>query len=201
MLVIKGIRIYLKKVKSMKKEIIEWIKSFGIAIVLALAISSFIGGTKVFGNSMNPTLEDGDFLMTYNINGKVKKGDIVVLKTDLEVNEDDVAGLNTLAKWRVGKYKKLIKRVIAVEGDSIIVKNGSVIVNNVRLDEEYINGSVTPGNIRIDKIPKGKVFVMGDNRTNSLDSRSNIIGLVDKEDIIGKAIMRIYPFSHIGIVE
>lgn len=185
----------------MKKEIIEWIKALGFAIVLALAINSFIGGTKVFGNSMNPTLEDGDFLITYNIKGKIKRGDIVVLKTDLEIDENDVAGLNTIAKLRIGKYKKLIKRVIAVEGDSIVVKDGNVIVNNVKLDEEYINGSITPGNVRIDKIPEGKVFVMGDNRTNSLDSRYNIIGLVDREDIVGKAIMRIYPFSHIGIVE
>jgi len=190
-----------KKVKDMKREIIEWIKAFGFAVVLAVIINSFIGGTKVFGNSMNPTLKDGDFLITYNLHGKIKKGDIVVLKTDLEIDESDVAGLNSIARWRIGKHKKLIKRVIAVEGDSIIVKNGSVIVNNVKLDEEYINGSITPGNVKIDKIPEGKVFVMGDNRTNSLDSRNNIIGLVDEEDIIGKAIMRIYPFSSIGIVE
>lgn len=185
----------------MKNEIIEWIKALGFAVVLGLVITSFIGGTKVFGNSMNPTLKDGDFLVTYNFGNKVNRGDIVVLKTDLEINEHDVAGLNAVAKWRLGKYKKLIKRVIAIEGDSIIVRNGNVILNGSVLEEEYINGSTTPGNVNIDKIPEGKVFVMGDNRTNSLDSRSNAIGLVDKEDIIGKAIIRVYPFSHIGLVE
>lgn len=185
----------------MKKEIIEWIKALGFAIVLGFIITSFIGGTKVFGNSMNPTLRDGDFLITYNVSRKINRGDIVVLKTDLEIDEKDVAGLNAITKWKIGKYKKLIKRVIAVEGDSIIVRKGNVIVNGVMLEEKYINGSITPGNVNIDKIPEGKVFVMGDNRTNSLDSRSNDIGLVNKEDIVGKAIMRVYPFSHIGILE
>lgn len=185
----------------MKKEIIEWIKALGFAIVLGVIITSFIGGTKVFGNSMNPTLRDGDFLITYNFSGKINRGDIVVLKTDLEIEENDVAGLNAITKLRIGKYKKLIKRVIAVEGDSLVVRNGRVILNGVTLDEKYINGGTTPGNVSIEKIPEGKVFVMGDNRTNSLDSRSNAIGLVDKEDIVGKAIMRIYPFSHIGLVE
>lgn len=185
----------------MKKEIIEWIKALGFALVLGFIISSFIGGTKVFGNSMSPTLKDGDFLVTYNISGKINRGDIVILDTGLEIEESDVAGLNAISKWKIGKYKKLIKRVIAVEGDSIIVKNGSVIVNNIKLDEEYINGSITPGDVIIDKIPEGKVFVMGDNRTNSLDSRSKTIGLIDKEDIIGRAIIKVYPFSEIGPVE
>ncbi|NLX63118.1 MAG: signal peptidase I [Tissierellia bacterium] len=185
----------------MKKEIIEWVKALGFALVLGLVITTFIGGTKVSGNSMNPTLQDGDFLITYNFINKINRGDVVVVKTDLEINEKDIANLNILNRWRVGKYKKLIKRIIAVEGDSIVIKDGNVILNGVLLDEKYINGNNTPGNISIDEIPEGKVFVMGDNRINSLDSRSKEIGLIDEEDIIGKAIIRVYPFSHIGIVE
>lgn len=185
----------------MKNEIIEWIKALGFAIVLGVIITSFIGGTKVFGNSMHPTLKDGDFLVTYNFNRKINRGDIVVLKTDIEIKESDVVGLNPITRWKMGKYKKLIKRVIAIEGDSIVVRDGDVILNGVKLDEEYINGNTTPGDVSIDKIPEGKIFVMGDNRTNSLDSRSKHIGLVNEEDIVGKAVMRVYPLSQIGLVE
>ena len=98
----------------------------------------------------------------------------------------------------MGKTKSLIKRVIAVEGDSIEITNGEVFLNGEKLEENYINGSDTFGDIIIEKIPKGKVFVMGDNRGNSLDSRDSQIGLVDTKDIKGKAILKIYPFSKMG---
>ncbi len=181
----------------MKKEILEWIKAILLALVLAFAITSFVSGTKVHGTSMNPTLEHEDFLIVFK-NKNIKPGDIVIVDTNLEISERDLEGLNPITKLKMGKTKSLIKRVIAVEGDSIEITNGEVFLNGEKLEENYINGSDTFGDIIIEKIPKGKVFVMGDNRGNSLDSRDSQIGLVDTKDIKGKAILKIYPFSKMG---
>ena len=181
----------------MKKEILEWIKAILLALVLAFAITSFVSGTKVHGTSMNPTLEHEDFLIVFK-NKNIKPGDIVIVDTNLEISERDLEGLNPITKLKMGKTKSLIKRVIAVEGDSIEITNGEVFLNGEKLEENYINGSDTFGDIIIEKIPKGKVFVMGDNRGNSLDSRDSQIGLVDTKDIKRKAILKIYPFSKIG---
>lgn len=183
----------------MKNEILDWIKSIVIALLLGFAITTFIGSTSVYGNSMNPTLSHGDFLILYN-SSNVERGDIVILQTDIEIDSQELSSLNPIARWRAGKYKKLVKRVIATEGDSLIIQDGKVILNGQELNEDYINGNSTPGNVSIEKIPEGKVFVMGDNRGNSLDSRSSEIGLVDKEDIIGKAILRLYPLSKLEII-
>lgn len=184
----------------MKKEIMEWIKSIGIALVVAFVITQFVGGTRVYGDSMNPTLIDGEFLITRN-NNKVSRGDIVIIQTNLEIDSEDLAQFNALGRLKAGKYKKLIKRVVAVEGDSLIINDGVVFLNDQQLDERYINGYETPGDITIERIPEGKVFVMGDNRGNSLDSRSSILGLVDVDDILGRAIMRVYPFTKLGIID
>ncbi len=184
----------------MKKEIIEWIKSIGIALLLGFVISSFVKGTKVYGTSMNPTLVQDDFLIAFN-DKNVNHGDIIIAKTRLEVTSRDLEGLNPINRWQIGKTKKVIKRVIATEGDSLIIKDGKVILNGKELKEDYIKGDETFGDMVIEKIPKGKIFVMGDNRGNSLDSRDGRIGLIDEKDVMGKAILRIYPFSKFGVLK
>lgn len=184
----------------MKREIMEWIKSIGVALLLGFIITSFLGGTKVHGSSMNPTLVQDDLLVTFN-SRKINRGDIIIAKTNLEITPEDLVGLNTISRWKIGKTKKVIKRVVAIEGDSLIIENGKVILNGQELKESYIKGSETFGDIFIENIPNGKVFVMGDNRDNSLDSRDGRIGLVDIDDILGKAIIRLYPFSKIGSIK
>lgn len=181
----------------MKSEIIEWIKSLGMALIIALIATHFIGATKVSGMSMKPTLGENDFLITRN-SKKVNRGDVIIAKTNLEFRPEELLGLNPISKWKMGKTKKVIKRVIAVEGDSLIIENGKVILNNEELKESYILENNTPGSINIGEIPKDSIFVMGDNRNNSLDSRDQQIGLVYLEDVLGKAILRLYPFSEIG---
>lgn len=184
----------------MKKEIIEWIKSLLLALVLGFIITSFVRGTRVYGSSMVPTLRHKDFLIVLNIKN-IERGDIVVVKTDLEMEPKDLSDLNFINKWNIGKTKFLVKRVIAVEGDSLTINDGKVFLNGQELKEQYINGNETFGNIAIDEIPEGKIFVMGDNRGNSLDSRDERLGLVDIKDISGKVIFRVFPFSKIGTLK
>ena len=100
-----------------------------------------------------------------------------------------------------GRKKELVKRVIGVPGDHLKIKDSKVYINGKLLNEvSYIHDNYTEGDIDM-VIPKGKVFAMGDNREVSLDSRYKEVGLVDEENIKGKVILRVFPFTDIGIFE
>lgn len=162
--------------------IYEWLDSFVFAIILILLIFVFaVRVVGVNGDSMNPTLNDGDWLTVSAINIDYERGDIVVITQPNALNEP------------------LIKRVIAVGGDTVDIdfNTNEVIVNGEVLDEPYIKA---PTSSRGDfsqpiRIPEGYVFVMGDNRNNSLDSRFNSIGIIDERYILGVANVRLYPFG------
>lgn len=173
---------------KLKKEIIDWIKTIGISLVLAFLIVQVVKPTIVSGESMYPTLNNRDYLILNRLSykfGDIKKGDIIVFKTDLKQDN--------------GKDKDLIKRVIATGGDHLVIKDSKVYVNDKLLNEPYIDNAYTSGDIDI-VIPKGKVFVMGDNRENSKDSRSEDVGLVDENDILGEVMVRLFPLNKIGSV-
>lgn len=159
----------------MKEDIREFIQSVLLGFVLAIVLSQFIKPVKVVGHSMEDTLFDGQrlfiFRQAYVGNKKPEPNDIVVAK----VNSYD------------GELKKIIKRVIAVEGQSIKIDGSDVYVDGKKINETYIKEVMNPEwDIDIDKIPEGKLFIMGDNRNNSGDSRE--IGLIDESDIYGKVI-------------
>ena len=97
-----------------------------------------------------------------------------------------------------GGTKLLIKRIIGLPGDTITIENGKVILNGVELQEDYTLEDETPGYLVDFEVPEGQFFVMGDNRRVSIDSRSEEVGCVDEEQIVGKAFVRLYPFSEIG---
>lgn len=166
----------------------DWANAFMVALIVVVLLLTFVfRQVTVKGDSMNDTLKSGDRLILSSFMYTPKYGDIVVVTHGN--NYDD----------------PIIKRVIATEGQSLSINydTGEVSVDGVILDETYIKGET----IRLrhpleipDKIPEGYVFVMGDNRENSLDSRSTQIGLIPVENIIGKAEFRIYPASSIGSV-
>lgn len=173
----------------MKEEIIEWIKTIILSLVIALVITTFVKPTIVKNYSMSPTLEENDFLIINRFLYKrstPKKGDIVVFQSNLKTD--------------TGEDKLLIKRVIAVPGDHILIREGKVYINGKLLEEDYIPGVYTDGFVDI-TIPEEKVFVMGDNRGNSLDSRDSHLGLIDYDVIMGKAFVRLFPFNKIGLLK
>lgn len=174
---------------KLKKELLEWIKTIGFAFVLAFIITQFIRPTIVEGQSMYPTLDNKDYLIINRISYKFKepsRGDIIVFSTDLkQVN---------------GENKDLVKRIIGVGGDHLKIEDSKVYVNDKLIDEPYIADNYTDGNIDI-IIPEGKLFAMGDNRENSKDSRMSDVGLVSENDVMGKVMIRLFPFNKIGTVK
>ena len=168
-------------------ELIEWVESFVFAIFMVILVLTFIVRVvEVEGPSMEDTLHDGDRLLLTHFNYTPERGDIVVLNSS-------------------GLDETIIKRVIAVEGDTISIDftSGTVTLNGEVLKEDYIKEITLRREGRdIDnlKIGEGQVFVMGDNRNHSTDSRSEAVGVVNTDDILGKAVFRIYPVDNIGKV-
>ena len=180
----------VNQTQSVKNSIIEWVKVFGLAIVLAFVITLFIKPTLVSGDSMLPTLHENDYLIINKIGYKIgepKNGDVIVFKSDLEKND--------------GTTKDLVKRIIGVAGDKVVIKDGKVYLNDKLLDETYLSeGMDTTGDVDIE-VPEGKLFVLGDNREVSLDSRYEQVGLVDVNDVEGKVLVRLYPFNDISLIK
>lgn len=173
-----------------KSEIMEWIKSIGLAIVIALLIKTFVFNTTyVLGNSMLPTLHEKDRLIANIVPlyfSGPKHGDIVLL------DAPDV------------ENKKYIKRVIGLPGDQVDIIDGKVYLNGEELEENYIeDGSYTHAyDINSWKVEEGYVFVLGDNRLEGQSKDSRYFGPVDKKTLKGITKYRYFPFdSRIGSID
>ena len=159
----------------------------GAVLVVFLIFALVFRAVGVDGNSMKPTLHDGDWVAVAGAVTKFDRGDIVI------VNQP----------WK--RNVPIIKRVIAVGGDTVYIdfNSSEVYVNGVMLDEPYIS---EPTTLSYDvqfplTVDEGKLFVMGDNRNDSVDSRSSDIGLIDERYVLGKALVRIYPAEDWDIYE
>ena len=171
-----------KAPRSVRSDIYDWLQCIVMAIVICVLFFSFIVRlVDVVGSSMYPTLEDGDKIIVSNLFYTPKQGDIVVFRKD-EYREEP-----------------LVKRIIAVEGQTVDIdfERGIVYVDGEPLDEPYIAEPATdPENfIGPVEVPEGCIFVMGDNRNGSTDSRFGSLGMVDTDYVLGRAVCVVFPFS------
>ena len=177
--------------KSVGKEIFEWVQAIVVAFVVAMFIRSFVFTMVVVdGPSMEPTFEHGQRLVVTRYDKSYKSGDVIVFRPE---NSPETP---------------YIKRVIATEGQTVSFdfENGFVMIDGEIIDEPYIkdvirNGyffSFNPYTKPEIVVEEETLFVMGDNRNNSKDSRDSEVGLVREDAVIGKAVFRWWPLDKIG---
>jgi signal peptidase I len=181
-----------------------------VALTVAVLIKTFlIQPFYIPTESMLPTIEVNDRVMVSKLSyrfGQPQRGDIVVFLSPLNYDPDsesilDKVGRNVLEAVgiRTASADDLIKRVVAVEGDTVEVKEGSLFVNGEQVAEPYVLEQGVMPDFAAQEVPQGSVFVMGDNRRISYDSR--VFGAIPLDYVLGKAVIRIWPPSRFGAVD
>ncbi len=174
--------------KDIKNTIKEWVITLLIFIIAFAFIRTFIGQPVVTnGESMSPTLVHGDMIFVEKVSylfKDPKQGDIIVFP------------------YPADPSKEYIKRIIGVPGDEIDLVNNDFFVNGKRLDDPFAVDIVPLGDVQFPlTVGEGQYFVLGDNRIVSHDSRHSEVGLIDEDDIVGKAFFKFYPFNRIGFIK
>ncbi len=176
----------LPKDQQLRLDLYDWIQSLMVALVICIALFIFVVRViDVSGSSMWPTLKNGDKMIVSNLFYKPKYGDVIVFKTD-----------------RYDPNKALVKRVIATEGQEVSLDfdRGVVYIDGSPIEEDYIAELTTTklDFIGPQTVPEGCIFVMGDNRNASTDSRKKEIGMVDERMILGRAYYVAFPTGDMG---
>jgi len=191
-------------------EFCDMVESVLFSIFTVILIFTFLFKVaSVIGSSMVPTLEEGDKLIVssafYN---QPKQSDVVIINSEnahLLVDSDSDGQVDDVETSN-GLQKTIVKRVIAVAGQTVDIdfENGNVYIDGEIINEPYINNLTTNDEYAFQypiTIPEGYIFVLGDNRNISKDSRHPEIGLVDIDDVIGKVVLRISPLEKFGLVD
>jgi signal peptidase I len=195
---------------SLFHDIMDMIETAIFAVFIVGMIFTFLFRQAVVeGDSMRMTLIDGERLIISNLFYKPERLDIVVIDNTfghIFSDEEETEVVENVGLNLDGSVKYIVKRVIATAGQKLDIdfKTGTVYVDDKALVEEYVNGDWHNNEGAFDYpivIPEGYIFVMGDNRSRSSDSRNPKIGLVKTEDVIGKVVFRILPFSKFGTID
>ena len=177
------------KEKSTMREVISMLIYIAIVLALTFLVVRYVGQrTQVSGDSMYPTLHNGDNLIVDKLSYRFKdpeRFDIIVFPYQYK---DDTY---------------YIKRIIGLPGETVQITDGTIYINGNVLDENYGREKMVSSGLALDEIQLGddEYFVLGDNRNASSDSREPDVGNIHKDDIIGRAFIRIWPFSRFGILK
>lgn len=169
--------------RDIKEFIIDSLKYIGVIAIFLIIAIFVVSFQQVVGPSMSGTLEEGDVLIISKLNYKIgdpKRGEIVTLEQDEKI---------------------MVKRIIGLPGEYIEYKDNKLYIDGEAYDDTFSNSKTDDfklEDIGLKKIPKDCYFVLGDNRSDSMDSRD--YGCVKKENIYGKAIMRLFPFNKIKML-
>lgn len=171
--------------KTWRSELFEWGKAFALAIILAIVIRMFLVEVYIVdGNSMQPSFHDTERVLVnkfvYRFSDPMQQ-DVIIFRYPKDPSRD------------------FIKRVVAMPGQTVEVKNGKVYVNGEAMVEPYLT-TPTHGAFGPVTVPEGSVFVMGDNRNFSLDSRDPSVGFVPMANIKGKAMVIFWPLQSLRLV-
>lgn len=174
-------------------DLFEWLQMImGCVLVAVVLFNCFARLTRVDGQSMDNTLQNGELMLVWSLGYQPKQGDIVV------VNKKTADFL---------KNRAIVKRVIALGGQTVDIdySTGTVYVDGTALDEPYTKETMyNTGNTLMQQthweVPEGSIFVMGDNRNNSTDSRHDWLGFIDEDYILGKVVLGLWPPSRIGLM-
>lgn len=200
----------MKNNKKAIKEIRSWVFSILLAFFIVVFFNSEVfAKVRVQQSSMENTLFTNQQLIVDKISYKSEKperGDIIIFLENEEkgtiLDEASriiysIVSIFDINKDSNEKYNRLVKRVIGIAGDEIDIKDGYVYLNNKKLTETYVKGETISGELKLPiKIEENKLFVLGDNRMVSKDSRK--FGLIDCKQVEGKVIYRVYPFNNLG---
>ncbi|MFN2544302.1 MAG: signal peptidase I [Actinomycetota bacterium] len=193
-----------KKKKSRLRFLRELPVLILIAFVLALLIKSFlVQAFFIPSESMDPTLKVGDRVLVEKVLKHPHRGWIVVFRNPHPEPEPHRGAVSAFVHWlsegfgiSTPRDEDFIKRVIALPGETIEMKHGVVYIDGDRIDEPYLSPVKDTRDFPATKVPRGDVFVMGDNRTNSNDSRFGL-GPIPIDDIVGRAFVIIWPPSRV----
>jgi signal peptidase I len=190
------------KTRSTTRSVVEWIAVIGGALIVALVIKTFlIQAFYIPSGSMEPTLDIGDRVLVNKLSyvvHDVNRGDLVVFEAAEGQGDCGLPVSEAEAAASEGGIKDLIKRVIGLSGDTVEGRDGQVLINGRILEEGYLPDGVTTGDFEPVEVPEGCIFVMGDNRGDSRDSRS--FGPIDEDHIVGRAFVRVWPLTEIGFL-
>lgn len=174
---------------SIGREILSWVFYIAVVILMTFFIITFVGQrTQVIGESMEPTLANGDNLivekLTYRFSDP-KRFDIIVFP------------------YQYKKHTNYIKRVIGLPGETVQIIGSDIFIDGEILDEDYGAEPISSAGIASSPITLAadEYFVLGDNRNHSSDSRAADVGIIKRSDIIGRAWLRIYPFNEFGVLK
>lgn len=206
----------MEKESKILNKILEWSLCVILAVILAVVIRYYlVAPAKVKQSSMSPTLVEGQRIILNRMEKGYKRGDVITFESP-SIQNKNIDLLNPVAKYNYNPanwfdnliYNILelnktsyIKRIIGIPGDRIQIIDQKVYLNGEELKEEYLEEKVTTGKFNYNDIivPEGYVFVMGDNRTGSIDSR--IFGCIPIDRIEGKVKFRYWPLSELGKID